>query len=145
MKKSRLFKFVLAGILCHSTLAIAAPGVSGTVSGKVTWSKKITEEQRKLPASAVLYIFARKAGEAKGPPMAVRRIPQPITLPVEFSLSAADSMMPGTPFEGPMQITARISKSGAVIPVQPGDIEGSTQKPIKTGTQNINVELADVK
>ena len=127
-----------------TSAAVAAPE-SAKVAGKVKWGSKITETQKKLGSSAVLYIFARKALEAKGPPLAVKRIAQPFSLPTEFTLSGEDAMMPGMPFEGALKITARISQSGSVMPVSPGDIEGSTKKDVKPGAKGLEVELDSVK
>ena len=129
----------------NSNFSAAADKKEPQVTGTVKWGKKIGDAQKKIPPGAVLYIFARRSEGLKGPPMAVKRVVAPFQLPLEFKLSATDSMMPGEKFEGPMNITARIAMSGAVMPVQPGDIEGMTAKPVKVGTNGIEVELNTVK
>lgn len=66
-----------------------------------------------LPPAASLFLIARPAGESSGPPLAVRRIPQP-GFPLELRLSDADSMLPQRPVSGfeELQVQARISITG---------------------------------
>lgn len=70
--------------------------------------------------SAVLFVIAREAGSA-GPPLAVRRIPSP-RLPLELTLSDADSMLPQRPLSGAgsVEVQARLSATGQPA-AQPGD------------------------
>ncbi len=86
-----------------------AGGVSGTVSVARTL---------KTGPSDVLYIIAKK-GPAT---LAVQRIVQP-SFPRAFEISGADAMTPGVGFEGPVDLVARLSKSGDAIPSK-GDLEG---------------------
>ncbi|HKX57665.1 MAG TPA: hypothetical protein VJN01_16255 [Xanthomonadales bacterium] len=66
-----------------------------------------------LPPAASLFLIARSKGESSGPPLAVRRIPQP-EFPLELRLSDADSMLPQRPVSGfeELQLQARISIAG---------------------------------
>ncbi len=114
-----------------------------TVTGSVELSLEL---QKKLQPTAVLYVFARRAGQTSGPPVAVKRYPQPILFPVEFSLSAQDAMIPDTPFEGQLSIVARVSQSGSVMPTQPGDIEGRPEtSSVGVGASGVKIVLTDVK
>jgi len=61
-------------------------------------------------SNAVLYIIARAAGQAAGPPAAVKRIANP-TFPLDVDLSAADSMM-GQPLPANIRIEARLDSDG---------------------------------
>jgi cytochrome c-type biogenesis protein CcmH len=74
-----------------------------------------------LPAATTLFVIARAAGETEGPPLAVRRIPQP-AFPVQLNLTDADSMLPQRPVSGAaeLQVQARLSLSGDPLP-QAGD------------------------
>ena len=118
---------------------------SGEVSGHVKWGSNLTDDEMKIEESAVLYIFAKKTGDGPGRPMAVKKVEQPFKFPLEFTLSEKDVMVPDIPFEGPMHVTARISQSGSAMPVESGDIEGSTKKPVKVGTKDIEIELDTIK
>ena len=69
----------------------------------------------------VLYIIAKKGTTT----LAVQRIEKP-AFPLAFTLSAADAMVSGIAFEGPVDVTARLSRSGDAIPA-PGDREGVTR------------------
>ena len=78
-----------------------------------------------LGPNASLFIFARAPGG--GPPVAVIR--QPISaVPGEFTLSDANSMIPGRSLKDFPQLTvvARLSASGQPIQ-QPGDLYAETQ------------------
>jgi hypothetical protein len=87
----------------------------------------------------VLYVIARGRG---GAIQAVRRIDDP-ALPFRFELSAADTMTAGGPFEGPFDVTARLSRTGDAIPAA-GDLEG-TLKGVKAGTRDAVVVIDTVR
>jgi hypothetical protein len=89
------------------------------IQGTVNVSEAL---QSKIPKNGTLFIFARSEGVKRGPPLAVKRIPD-IQLPYEFTLGPQDVMMPGTVFEGPMVLAARIDTDGDAR-AGPGDIEG---------------------
>ena len=88
----------------------------------------------------VLYIIAR--GSASRQIVAVRK-EEHVRFPFSFRLSSGDSMMPGTPFEGPFDLTARLSRSGDATP-QPGDLEG-TVKNVAAGSRDVSVILDTVR
>jgi hypothetical protein len=113
-----------------------------SIAGKATLS---IELQKTLKPTAVLYLIARRPGENAGPPLAVKRFPQPILFPVDFNLSAQDAMIPDTPFEGKIMVTARIAQSGSATPVSPGDIEGHSPAPIEAGSKDIVISLDQVR
>jgi len=62
-----------------------------------------------VPPGAVLFVFAREAGAAGGPPVAVKRLPA--RFPAAFELSEADSMM-GRPFPETLLLEARLDSDG---------------------------------
>jgi hypothetical protein len=105
--------------------------VSGEVRGEVTLAKGV-----QLKPGGVLFIFAKKSGNPM--PAAVLRIPDP-KLPLEFSLSGKNAMVPGAPFDGPFTITARYSPGGDVM--DKSGPEGVHAKPIAVGTTGIKLEL----
>ena len=67
-----------------------------------------------------MYVMAKKDGAT----IAVRKVEAP-QFPFNFEISGGDSMIAGTPFSGPVDIVARVSKTGDAIP-SPGDLEGTT-------------------
>jgi hypothetical protein len=134
-----LLPFVLLAIAFSSS---GCREKSPTITGHVNLSAEL---QKTLKPTAVLYIIARHSGETAGPPVAVKRFPQPILFPVDFTLSAQDAMMPDTPFEGKLAITARVSQSGSATPVNPGDIEGRIPGETAVGSENMQLDLNQVK
>ena len=94
-------------------------GDAYNMEGTVNVSKAL---QKKIPENGTLFIFARSEGVKRGPPLAVKRVPN-LKLPYEFTLGPQDIMIPGTAFEGPMVLAARIDVDGDAR-AGPGDIEG---------------------
>ena len=92
------------------------------VTGTISLDPKIKAQ---LPAKKVLFLFARPKGVRRGPPLAVKRIFVD-ELPHSFSLGQADTMIPGTEFDGPITLTVRLDKDGDASTAT-GDIEGSLE------------------
>lgn len=135
MKIHLLFLLVLSGsffgVPSFSAGAGSVNGQSGQVSGEVMVAKGV-----QLKPGGVLFIFAKKSGNPM--PAAVLRIPDP-KLPLEFSLSGKNAMVPGTPFDGPFTITARYSPGGDVM--DKSGPEAVLSKPVAVGTAGIKLEL----
>ena len=94
-------------------------GDAYNIEGTVNVSEVL---KKKIPVNGTLFIFARSEGVKRGPPLAVKRVAD-LKLPYEFILGPQDVMMPGTAFEGPMVLTARIDVDGDAR-AGSGDIEG---------------------
>jgi cytochrome c-type biogenesis protein CcmH len=118
----------------------AAPEVSerSSISGTVILAPELVGKVRE---ASVLFLIVRKAS---GPPFAVKRFPSP-RFPLEYRIGAADVMMAGSPFEGEVRVSARISQAGSAGPAQPGDLEGEHAAPVQVGTRNVNVTIARVR
>ncbi len=86
------------------------------VSGTITVSANLT-----VGPGDVLYVMAKKDGST----LAVRRVDAP-TFPLAFEVSEGHAMVAGMAFEGPVDIVARVSRTGDAIP-SPGDLEGTTR------------------
>ena len=71
----------------------------------------------------ILYVIVRVAGREGGPPLAVKRLPA--DLPVEFTVTAADAMVPGTPLVDAMDVTVRLDQDGDALSRQAGDLTGT--------------------
>jgi cytochrome c-type biogenesis protein CcmH len=120
--------------------AISAP--SGlTISGTITIDAKLNSN---LDPNAALFIIARPAGGAGGPPLAVKKIDKP-TFPLRYSLSQENVMMQGTPFSGKIDITVRLDKDGNPTTRGAGDLTGEYKKnPAEVGAKNADVILDQV-
>lgn len=102
-------------LVLNNLISAEASNIQGTVDVSVGLQKKV-------PENGTLFIFVRSEGVKRGPPLAVKRIPD-IQFPYEFTLGPQDIMVPGTVFEGSMVLTARIDVDGDAR-AGPGDIEG---------------------
>jgi cytochrome c-type biogenesis protein CcmH len=104
----------------HPPLTAGPVGVgtasAGRVAGTITLSPRL---RQRLAPTDVLYVIAKKDGAT----LAVQRIENP-RFPLAFELSGANAMMAGGAFEGPVDVTARLSKTGDAIPTS-GDLEGT--------------------
>ena len=88
---------------------------------------------------AILFIIARRGGG--GPPLAVKRIPQP-RFPVSFRLGPEDKMIAQMPFTGPITLSARLDADGNATSRDPGDLMGSAvDGPVDTGATGVVVRL----
>jgi cytochrome c-type biogenesis protein CcmH len=115
----------------------AAPAADKTVEGEVRLHARLKDRAR---PDDVLYIIAR--GSASRQIVAVRK-EERVQFPFRFQLSSGDTMMPGTPFTGPFDLTARLSRSGDATP-QPGDLEGSV-KNVAAGARGVSVIVDTVR
>jgi len=135
MKLKALVLFGLAIFLLVACTKKSEPNVviSPTISGTINVAANVKAQ---VDPDAILYIIARQEG---GPPLAVKRIMKP-QFPVEYTLSQHDAMIPGTRFQGPMLVKARLDKDGNAGPVQAGDITGQN----KTGAVLVGAGEVDV-
>ena len=107
------------------------------VEGEVRLHPRLTDKGQ---PDDVLYIIAR--GSANRQIVAVRK-EEHVRFPFAFRLSSGDTMMPGTPFAGPFDLTARLSRSGDATP-RPGDLEG-TLKNVAAGSRGISVIVDTIR
>lgn len=115
---------------------VAPQGLSqASISGQITLAP---EMMSKVGPTDTLYIIAKKGA---GPPLAVKRLAN-ITFPFHYEMTAADVMFPGTPFQGEVQVVARVDKDGNAGPAQPGDLEGtSTKNPARVGDGDVDIVI----
>ena len=114
----------------------ASPGQ--TISGEITIDAKLKD---KIDPQAALFIIARPAGGAGGPPLAVKKIDKP-TFPLSYSLGQENVMMQGTPFAGKINITVRLDKDGNAMTREAGNLVGDYKKnPVEVGSQNVDIIL----
>jgi len=123
-------KILLNRIIGLDKASVEAKTVSGTVRIDPVLEDKIAE-------GASLFLIARSEGVQKGMPLAVKKL-EDIKLPYTFTMGQADVMLPGTVFDGPLTIFARLDKDGDAAPA-PGDIDGNTVT--KAGEQQVEIIL----
>ena len=117
-----------------SAVAVAAQ----SISGKITVEAKLKD---KIDPQAALFIIARSASGAGGPPLAVKKIDRP-TFPLDYSLSQENVMMQGMPFSGKLNISVRLDKDGNPTTRGAGDLTGEYRKnPAEPGTKNVDIAI----
>jgi cytochrome c-type biogenesis protein CcmH len=114
---------------------------SDQISGKITIDPKLIANVDK---QAVLFIIGRPVGAAGGPPLAVKKIEQPV-FPLSYSLGSENVMMQGRPFAGKVTIFVRLDKDGNPVTRQAGDLTGEYKKnPVDVGSKNVDIVLDEV-
>jgi cytochrome c-type biogenesis protein CcmH len=106
---------------------------AGHIAGTIALSPKL-----KAGPSDVLYVMAKK-GTAT---LAVRRVDKP-SFPFTFEISGGDAMMAGGSFEGPVDVVARLSRTGDAIPAK-GDLEGVARN-VKVPSQAVKLTIDTVR
>jgi cytochrome c-type biogenesis protein CcmH len=109
---------------------------SQQIHGVISIDPKV---KSKVDQQSVLFIIARPSGSTAGPPLAVKRIPQPV-FPLKYSLGAQDVMIAGSQFSGKVVVSARLDKDGNPTTRQPGDLAGEYPKnPVEVGAQSVDI------
>jgi hypothetical protein len=118
----------------HGNVAGAGPTKSaGSVTGTITLAPTL-----KASASDVLYLIAKKGKTT----LAVRKVDKP-AFPFAFEISGGDAMMSGIAFEGPVDVIARVSRTGDAIPAK-GDLEG-TAKNVTVPAKGVSLTIDSVR
>ena len=113
------------------------PGASATSAGSISGTVTLSGTLAVSPAD-VMYLMAKKGNAT----VAVRRIEKP-SFPYAFEISSGDAMMAGAAFEGPVDVVARISRTGDAIPAK-GDLEGVT-KGVAIPSKGVAVSIDTVR
>jgi cytochrome c-type biogenesis protein CcmH len=140
----KLLAEIPAGTSPKGQAASPTPTAAGTSSSSAQISGKITIDPKlkaNLDPNAPLFIIARPAGGAAGPPLAVKKIDRP-TFPLDYTLGQESVMMQGTPFTGKINITVRLDKDGNPTTRGAGDMTGDYKKnPVKVGAKNADITI----
>ena len=121
------------------TVQTAAPSF---VAGRVTLDKA---HAAKVKPEDVVFIYARPTTGSKMP-VAFMRITAK-ELPFDFKLTSDMTMAMGATTLADVKdviVGARISHTGNFMP-QPGDLEGETAGPVRTGTEGIDLVISKVR
>jgi hypothetical protein len=116
---------------------IVEPPAGATSAGSIAGTIALSPTLRAAPAD-VLYIMAKK-GTAT---LAVRRVDKP-SFPYAFEISGSDAMMDGRSFQGPVDVVARLSKTGDAIAAK-GDLEG-VAKNVRIPSKNVSLTIDTVR
>ena len=119
----------------HPPIGEPPPGVrsAGSITGTIVLSPRL-----KVGPTDVMYIMA-KNGPAT---LAVRRVAKP-SFPFTFEITGGDAMVSGGAFQGPVDVVARVSRTGDAIPAK-GDLEG-VAKNVKVPSKNVSLTIDSVR
>jgi cytochrome c-type biogenesis protein CcmH len=115
----------------HPPIGASADARGPSIEGEIRLDERLRDQAQ---SGRVLYVIARNAASRQV--AAVRKEEGP-RFPFAFRISGADAMMEGVSFDGPFDLTARLSRSGDAIP-QPGDLEG-TAKGVAAGARGVTL------
>ncbi len=110
--------------------ATSGPAIQGVI-------RVVPELAGKVTGTETLFLMAK---DANGALVAVQRI-RPVSFPMEFQLSQANVMMPGTKFEGTMTVSARLDHDGDAGSTEDSDLEGGTENPVSVGGPPVEILL----
>lgn len=120
----------------HPPIGGGAPGAAksaGSIAGTISLASSL-----KAGANDILYVMAKNGSST----LAVKRIEKPV-FPLQFEIGGGDAMMGGQAFEGPVDVVARLSRTGDAIPSK-GDAEGTT-KGVKIPSKGVTVTIDSVR
>jgi len=119
-------------------LAGQAALLSDRIQGTISIEPKL---KTKHQGGGILFIIARRAATQGGPPLAVKRIASPV-FPLSYSLGKENMMIPGSRFEGKVNIIVRLDKDGDPLTREPGSLIGNYHNnPVEIGSQNVDIIL----
>ena len=108
------------------------------IQGRIVLSGELAP---RVPKDAVLFLIARTSDA--GPPVAVKRIPDPV-FPLDFEIGPGDRMMEGIPFTGPFQLTARVDADHNAATRNPGDLQGQSRERVPPGARDVELVIDQV-
>jgi cytochrome c-type biogenesis protein CcmH len=108
------------------------------IEGTIVVAPELAE---RVPAGATLFVIVRRG--SGGPPTAVKRIEAP-TFPLAFSIGPENRMIQTLPFEGPLQLTARLDTDGDAGTRLPGDLSGRLAGPVDPGAKALTLTLDEI-
>jgi len=127
-----------AGLATPGAATQAAQGAARSTGRRVSGTIDIDPSVRnRIAPGAVLFVFARQAGAAGGPPVAVKRLSP--TFPAVFELSESDSMM-GQEFPDTLVIEARLDSDGDPTTRLPTDPKARVER-VKAGRSDVHLVL----
>ena len=123
----------------HPPVDAAPPAGAAADTGSVTGTIAVAPSLKSRASGGVLFVIARSGADRRI--VAVRREDN-VTFPFKFGISGRDAMIAGTSFAGPLEVTARLSRSGDAVAAK-GDLEG-TVRGVAVGATNVTITLDTV-
>jgi hypothetical protein len=119
----------------HPPIGVPAPGArsAGSITGTIALSPRL-----QVAPTDVMYVMAKKGKST----LAVRRVDRP-SFPFAFEISGGDAMVGGAALEGPVDVVARVSRTGDAIPAK-GDLEG-VAKAVKVDAKDVRLTIDTVR
>ncbi len=117
---------------------VAEATAAAPIRGSLTLSSSLSD---RVAPGAVLFLIARR-GES-GPPLAVKRVAAP-SFPMDFELGPEDRMIQSLPFEGPLQLSARLDRDGNATSREPGDLQSSAPVAARPGDTGVELVIDSV-
>lgn len=114
-----------------------AEATSASITGRIEVSGDLLGAE---PAGATLFVIARRAGSAGGPPLAVLRVPN-AELPLDFEIGPQHAMIQGMPFVGDIALTARLDADGDAMTKVAGDLSGAVATALQPGATGVALVL----
>lgn len=108
---------------------------NAVVTGMVKLKEGITPH-----GTGTLFLIARPKGVEGGPPLAVKRVEDPV-FPIGFQMSQANVMIQGNRFAGEIALSAKWSKEGSPMASSPGDLATSAPLGIEVGTRDVEIVI----
>lgn len=93
-----------------------------------------------MRGTGTLFVITRPKGMTGGPPLAVKRVEDPV-LPIRFEMSQANVMIQGNRFEGDVTVTAKWTKQDSPLSSSPGDLSTSAPLDVKVGARDLELIL----
>lgn len=88
-----------------------------------------------------LFVVVRNANSGeRGPPLAVQRFEAP-SFPLAFEVGPAQVMMPGMPFTGPFDVTARLDSDGNAMTRDAADLVSPAARGVTVGQEGLALVL----
>jgi cytochrome c-type biogenesis protein CcmH len=123
-------------------MVAAPPDAKQSISGTITLP---AARKRDVAPTDIVFIIARRAGGPPGPGSMLAVQKHPVgQFPMPFTLSGRDAMVPGTPFEGSINITVRLDKDGDGLTRKKGDLYGQVNN-IGVGSQDVAIPLDSIQ
>ncbi|MFQ5851217.1 MAG: cytochrome c-type biogenesis protein CcmH [Candidatus Binatia bacterium] len=112
--------------------------VSRRIQGTISVDPKLEAE---VDRGDVLFIIARAANSEGGAPLAVKRVDRP-TFPLSYFLGPENTMVPGRPFSGRVNVSARLDKDGNPMTKEKGSLSGQYKRnPVGIGSKKVDIVI----
>ena len=108
------------------------------LAGQILLAPELAE---RVPRGAVLFLIARNSGS--GRPVAAKRISPP-EFPLAFELGPEDRMAHDMPYEGPLELTARIDTDGDAATRTAGDLRGVAEGSHSPGATGVTILIDEI-